>query len=52
MTTFPDQLASLHGGPLYGVVPKGLLTLRGSLYNEDAKTTSGTLVYSFERQTA
>ena len=36
----------------YGVVPKGLLTFLGSLYREIAKTTSGTLVYRFERQTA
>ena len=36
----------------YGVVPKGLLTFLGSLYKEAAKTTSGTLVYRFERQTA
>ena len=36
----------------HGVVPKGLLTLLGSLYKEVAKTTSGTLVYRFERQTA
>ena len=37
---------------VYGVVLKGLLTFLGSLYKEDAKTTSGTLVYRFERQTA
>ena len=36
----------------YGVVPKGLSTFLGSLYKEVAKTTSGTLVYRFERQTA
>ena len=36
----------------YGVVPKGLLFFLGSLYKEVAKTTSGTLVYRFERQTA
>ena len=36
----------------YGVVPKGLLTFLGSLYKEVAKTTSGTLVYRFERHTA
>ena len=36
----------------YGVVPKGLLTFLGSLYKEVAKTTSGTFVYRFERQTA
>ena len=36
----------------YGVVPKGLLTFLGTLYREVAKTTSGTLVYCFERQTA
>ena len=35
----------------YGVVPKGLLTFLGSLYKEVAKSTSGTLVYRFERQT-
>ena len=34
------------------VVPKGLLTFLGSLYEEIAKTTFGTLVYRFERQTA
>ena len=34
------------------MVPKGLLTFLGSLYKEVAKTTSGTLVYRFERQTA
>ena len=37
---------------VYGMVPKGLLTFLGSLYKEGAKTTSGTLVYSFQRQTA
>ena len=31
---------------------KGLLTFLGSLYKEVAKTTSGTLVYRFERHTA
>ena len=36
----------------YGVVPKGLLTFPDSLYKEVAKTTSRTLVYHFERQTA
>ena len=36
----------------YGVVPKGLLTFPDSLYKEVAKTTSRTLVYRFERQTA
>ena len=36
----------------YGVVPKGLLTFLGSLSKEGAKTTSGTLVYRFERQTS
>ena len=36
---------------VYGVVPKGLLTFLGSLYKEVVKTTSGTLVYRFERQT-
>ena len=36
---------------IYGVVPKWLLTFLGSLYKEVAKTTSGTLVYRFERQT-
>ena len=36
----------------YGVVPKGFLTFLGSLYDENVKTTSGTLVYRFERQTA
>ena len=35
-----------------GVVQKGLLTFLGSLHKEVAKTTSGTLVYRFERQTA
>ena len=30
----------------------GLLTFLGSLYKEVAKTTSGTLVYLFERQIA
>ena len=35
----------------YGVVPKRFLTLLGSLHKEVAKTTSGTLVYRFERQT-
>ena len=34
------------------MVPKGLLTFIGSLYKEVAKTTSGNLVYLFERQTA
>ena len=37
--------------PLYGVVPKGLLTFLGSLYKEVAKTASGTLMYRLERQT-
>ena len=37
---------------LYGVVAKGLLTLFGSFYKEVAKTTPGTLVFRFERQTA
>ena len=36
----------------YGVVPKELLTFLDSLYKEGAKTTSGTLVYRFERRTA
>ena len=36
----------------YGVVPKGLLTFLGSLYKEVTKTTPGTLVYYFQRQTA
>ena len=36
----------------YEIDPKGLLTFLGSLYKEVAKTTSGTLVYCFERQTA
>ena len=36
----------------HGVVPKGLFIFLGSLYKEVAKTTSGTLVYRFERQTA
>ena len=31
---------------------KGLLTFLGSLYKEVTKTTSGTLVYRFKRQTA
>ena len=34
------------------MVPKGLLTFLGSLYKEVAKTTSGTLVHRFERETA
>ena len=34
------------------VVPKGLFTFLESLYKEVAKTTSGALVYRFERQTA
>ena len=34
------------------MVLKGLLTFLGSLYKEGAKTTSGTLVYRFEKQTA
>ena len=34
-----------------GVVPNGLLTFLGSLYEEVAKTTSGPLVYRFKRQT-
>ena len=36
----------------YGVVPKGLSIFLGSLYKEVAKTTSGTSLYRFERQTA
>ena len=36
----------------YGVVPRGLLTFLGILYKEVAKTTSGALLYHFERQTA
>ena len=39
-------------GAQYGVVPKGLLTFLASLYKEVAKTTSGTFVYRFEKQTA
>ena len=39
-----------HGG--YGVVPKGMLTFLGSLCKEVARTTPGTSVYRFERQTA
>ena len=35
-----------------GVVPKGLLTFLGSLYEEVVKTTPRILVYRFERQTA
>ena len=38
----------LYNTRLYGVVPKGLFTILGSVYKEVAKTTSGT----FERQTA
>ena len=34
------------------MVPKGLLTFLGSLYKEGAKTTPGTMVCRFERQTA
>ena len=37
---------------VYRVVPKGLLASLDSLYKEIPKTTSGTLVYLFERQTA
>ena len=37
---------------VYRVVPKGLLASLDSLYKEIPKTTSGTLVYRFERQTA
>ena len=45
--------AASTGRGLCGVVPKGLLkTFLGSLYKEGAKTTSGTLVYRFERRTA
>ena len=33
------------------MVSKGLLTFLGSLYKEVSKTTTGTLVYRFERQT-
>ena len=36
----------------FGVVPKGLLTILGSLYKEVEKTTCGNLVYRFERQIA
>ena len=39
-------------GCFFGVVPKGLLTFLGSLYEEVAKTTPRTLAYCFERQTA
>ena len=48
----PNIVRSTPKVPSYGVVPKGLLTFLGSLYKEVAKTTSGTLVYRFERQTA
>ena len=41
-----------HINVFYGVVPERLLTFLGSLYKEGAKTTPGTLVYRFERQTA
>ena len=34
------------------MLSKGLLPFLGSVYKEVAKTTSGTLVYRFERQTA
>ena len=34
------------------MIPKGLLTFLGSLYKEVAKTSPGTLVSRFERQTA
>ena len=40
------------GKALYGVVPEGLFTFLGSLYKVVTKTTSETLVYHFERQTA
>ena len=54
ISLFGTQLhaSRMRHGQLYGVVPKGLLTFLGSLYKEVAKTTSGTLVYRFERQTA
>ena len=49
----PPPRPTLLLGPLAcGVVSKGLLTFLGSLYKEVAKTTSGTLVYRFEKQTA
>ena len=46
------QYAADFNPATYGVVPKGLLTFLGSFYKEVAKTTSGTLVYRFERQTS
>ena len=39
------------GEAVSGVDPKGLLTFLGSLYKEVVKTTSGPLVYRFEKQT-
>ena len=47
---YPQQ--NQHGDQNDGMVPEGLLTFLGSLYKEVAKTTPGTLVYRFERQTA
>ena len=52
-TPSPSIPSSLSTSPLgFGVVPQRLLTFRGSLYKEVAKTSSWTLVYRFERQTA
>ena len=45
-----EVLQKFHHAPM-GLVPKGLLTFLSSLYKEVAKTTPGTLVYRFERQT-
>ena len=51
--TGPVESDSLFfSGCTYGVVPKGLFTFLDSLYKEVAKTTSGTLVCRFEKQTA
>ena len=44
-----DNTMKIYG---YEVVPKGLLTFLDSLYKEGAKTTSGTFMYRFEKQTA
>ena len=52
-TSAPSSITTVqHLSWPYGVVTKGLLTFLESLYKEVAKTTSGTLVYRFERQTA
>ena len=49
-----NMVTAIHTLPqlCYRVVPKRLLTFLGTVYKGCARTTPGTLVYRFERQTA